>query len=299
VLAEITANNVAAFTITGLTVGGIYALSALGLVVVHRATGVINFAQGAIGAITALVYSQVFVEEGRSIWIGWPVSLGLAVVLSLFYGRVMAPRLAHRDAVVKAIGTLGYALFILGFCGWEWSSREVRSLKLPTDTTKFEILGVKVTLTKVFVMILAVAVTLVITWYLKKTRMGLNMRALANDRELSSMIGVNVLRAETMAWGIAGLLAGQSGILFANIVRLDAISLTFLVIPAIAATMVGQLRSLWLTLIGGLVVGLVEAQLTNFESLVPYKSVTQLVIGAGAVLFVQRKSVISFSSADA
>ncbi len=297
-LAEITFENVLTFLVTGLTVGGIYALSALGLVVVHRATGVINFAQGAIGAITALVYSQEFVEKGRSIWIGWPVSLGLAVVLSLFYGRVMAPRLAHRDAVVKAIGTLGFALFILGFCGWKWTAR-VMGLDLPTDTTKFEIFGVKVTLTKVLIMVLAVGVTVCITLYLNKTRMGLNMRALANDRELSSMIGVNVLRAETMAWAIAGLLAGQSGILFANVVRLDAISLTFLVIPAIAAAVVGQLRSLTWTLAGGIIIGVVEAELTNFRSLTEYKSLAELVIGAGVVLFLQRSSTISFSSADA
>lgn len=297
-LADITAKNALAFLITGLTVGGIYALSALGLVVVHRATGVINFAQGAIGAITALVYSQVFVEPGRSIWIGWPVSLGLAMLLSLFYGRVLAPRLAHRDAVVKAIGTLGFALFILGFCGWTWSSREVRSLDLPTDTTKFVVGGVTITLTKVFVMVLAVAVTIGISLYLNKTRTGLNMRALANDRELSSMIGINVLRAETMAWAIAGLLAGQSGILFANVVRLDAISLTFLVIPAIAAAVVGQLRSLLWTLVGGVLIGVVEAELTNFRSFLPYKSLTQLAIGAGVVLFLQRKSTISFSSSD-
>lgn len=297
-LAEITAQNMLAFLITGLTVGGIYALSALGLVVVHRATGVINFAQGAIGAITALIYSQEFVEKGRSIWIGWPVSLALAALLSLFYGRVMAPRLAHRDAVVKAIGTLGYALFILGFCGWKWTAR-VMGLALPTDDTKFKIGGVNVTLTKVFVLLLAIGVTVAITLYLNKTRMGLNMRSLANDRELSSMIGVNVLQAETMAWLIAGLLAGQSGILFANVVRLDAISLTFLVIPAIAAAVVGQLKSLVGTLIGGIVIGVVEAEVTNFQSLSQYKTLAQLIIGAGVVLFIQRKSTISFSSADA
>jgi branched-chain amino acid transport system permease protein len=299
VLAAITGKDVLTFLITGLTVGAIYSLSALGLVVVHRATGVVNFAQGAIGAITALVYSQEFVTAHRSIWVGWPVCLVLAVVLSLAYGRVLAPRLAHRDAVVKAIGTLGFALFILGFCGWKWSSHKVRGLDLPTDTTKFQMFGVTVTLTKVFVLLLAICVTIAISLYLTKTRMGLNMRALANDRELSSMIGVDVLRAETVAWIIAGLLAGQSGILFANVVRLDAISLTFLVIPAIAAAVVGQLRSLLWTLVGGLVIGVVEAELTNFDALKQYKSVAEFLVGAGVLLFIQRKSVISFTAADA
>ena len=101
-LAAFSADNLLPYLITGLTVGGIYSLSALGLVVVHRATGVVNFAQGAIGAIAALVYSQEFVERGNNLALGWLASLALAVVLSLFYGRIMAPRLSHRDAVVKA-----------------------------------------------------------------------------------------------------------------------------------------------------------------------------------------------------
>ena len=297
-LAAFSADNLLPYLITGLTVGGIYSLSALGLVVVHRATGVVNFAQGAIGAIAALTYSQEFVEKDRPIALGWLVSMAIAVVLSLFYGRVMAPRLAHRDAVVKAIGSLGFALFILGFCGWKWTAR-VMGLKLPTDSTKIRIVGVNVTLTRILVIALAVVVTVGLTLYLNKTRMGLNMRSLAIDRELSSMVGINVLKAETVAWLFAGLLAGVSGILFGNVVRLDAISLTFLVIPAIASAVVGQLRSLTLTFAGAMGIGIIESELTNFASLTQYKTLTQLVVGVAVVLTVQRTRTVSFSAADA
>lgn len=297
-LAAFTANNLLPYLITGLTVGGIYSLSALGIVVVHRATGVVNFAQGAIGAIAALIYSQEFTLKNRNIALGWLVSMAVATALSLFYGRVMAPRLAHRDAVVKAIGSLGFALFILGFCGWRWTAR-VMGLRLPTDSTKVRIVGVNVTLTRILVIALAVAVTLALTLYLNKTRMGLNMRSLAIDRELSSMVGINVLRAETVAWLFAGILAGLSGILFGNVVRLDAISLTFLVIPAIASAVVGQLRSLTWTFAGAMGIGIIESELTNFSSMAPYKTLTQLVVGVVVVLVVQRTNVVSFSAADA
>ena len=103
-LAAFSADNLLPYLITGLTVGGIYSLSALGLVVVHRATGVVNFAQGAIGAIAALIYSQEFALKHRPLLLGLVISIAVSVVLSFFYGFVMAPRLAHRDAVVKAIG---------------------------------------------------------------------------------------------------------------------------------------------------------------------------------------------------
>lgn len=297
-LAAFNADNLLPYLITGLAVGGIYSLSALGLVVVHRATGVVNFAQGAIGAIAALTYSQEFVEKDRPLLLGFLVALVISVGLSLFYGRIMAPRLAHRDGVVKAIGSLGFALCILGFCGWKWTAR-IMSLRLPTDTTKARIFGVNVTLTRILVIVLAVAVTVGLTIYLNKTRMGLNMRSLAIDRELSSMVGINVLKAETVAWLFAGLLAGVSGILFANVVRLDAISLTFLVIPAIASAVVGQLRSLTLTFAGAMAIGIIEAELTNFSNVAAYKTLTQLVVGVGVVMIAQRTNTISFSAADA
>ena len=296
-LAAFQASNLLPYLIIGLTVGGIYSLSALGLVVVHRATGVVNFAQGAIGALAALVYSQTFALHHKPLLLAFFVSMAIAVALSLFYGSVMAPLLAHREPVVKAIGSLGFALAILGFCKWRFTAR-VMSLALPTDAGKVRLFGVNITATRLIVIGLAIAVTLGLTLYLNKTRMGLNMRSLAVDRELSSMIGINVLKAETVAWLFAGLLAGISGILFANVVRLDSISLTFLVIPAIASAVVGQLRSLTLTFVGAMAIGVIEAELTNFSATNQYKTLTQLVVGVGVVLMVQRTRTVSFSGSD-
>ncbi len=292
-ISAISFDNVLSFFISGLTTGGIFALSALGLVVVYRATGVLNFAQGAIGAVGSLTASQEFVDKGRNEYVGYLVAILIGVVLSLGYGRLYAPRLAHRDPVVKAIGTLGFALALLGLCGWRWTAR-IMSLDLPTDTTKFNISGVQVTLTRVLVIVLAVVVTVGVTALLQRTRTGLNMRALANERELASMVGVNVTRAETVAWLISGLLASITGLLFASVVQLEAASLTFLVIPAIAAALVGQLRSLWWTLAGAMIIGVVESELTNFDSVKSYKVLTELIIGAGVVLFIHRSRTVSF-----
>jgi branched-chain amino acid transport system permease protein len=147
------------------------------------------------------------------------------------------------------------------------------------------------------VIVLAVLVTVAITAFLTRTRIGLSMRALANDRELSSMIGVDVRRAETAAWVIGGLIAGVSGVLFGATKQLDAASLTFLVIPAIAAAVVGQLRSLWWTLAGGMLIGVIESELTNFRSISPYKDLTQLAVGAGVILLLQRNRSVSFEGA--
>lgn len=290
-------DNFLTFLITGLTLGGIYSLSALGLVVVYRATGVLNFAQGAIGAIAALTLANEFIGKERNEYMGYVVAMVLAVALSLFYGLVIAPRLAQRDPVVRAMGALGFGLSILGFAGWRWTAR-VQKLKLPTDSSRFRVFDVNVTLTRALVIVLAVVVTVLITVFLNRTRVGLAMRALANDREIASMIGVDVRRAETTAWLIGGVIAGASGILFGATSQLDAASLTFLVIPAIAAAVVGRLHSLWWTLAGGMLIGIIESELTNFRSISPYKNLTQLAVGVGVIMLLQQSNSVSFEGAE-
>lgn len=296
-IVAVTGQDLLTFLVTGLTLGGIYSLSALGLVVVYRATGVLNFAQGAIGAVAALTLANEFIAKDRPAALGYLAALVIAVGLSLFYGLVIAPRLAHRDPVVRAMGALGFGLSILGFSGWRWTAR-VQKLDLPTDDVRFRLADVNITLTRAIVVALAILVTIGITAFLTRTRVGLSMRALANDREISSMIGVDVRRAEAMAWLLGGVIAGASGVLFGATKQLDAVSLTFLVIPAIAAAVVGQLRSLWWTLAGGMLIGVIESELTNFRSISPYKDLTQLAVGAGVILLLQRSRSVSFEGAQ-
>src|SRR5215467_6919257 len=107
------------FVVTGLAVGGVYALSGVGLVVLYRACGVLNFAYGALGMIGAMVAWQL-IQNGQPAALAWLVCVALATLLSLLYGGLLAPQLAYRDTVVKAVATLGFALILLGIAGWVW-----------------------------------------------------------------------------------------------------------------------------------------------------------------------------------
>lgn len=289
--------NLGPFVVTGLAVGAIYALSGVGLVVLYRACGVLNFAYGAIGAISALLAWQL-VQDGRPDVIAWLVCIGVATLLSWAYGRVLAPRLAYRDTVVKAIATLGFALILLGLAGWYWKADTPRQLALPTDKIGFPIGDVRVTYTRVIAFSLAIVVTVGVAWFLSRTRTGLAMRALANNRDLSAMLGIPVLRVETWAWFMSGVLAGISGLMLASLVRLDALVLTFLVIPAMAAAVVGRLRSLWGTLAGGLVIGLLEALATPFQAIAPFRSVAPFVVAIIVILWLQRRKVLTLAGGE-
>ena len=153
-------------------------------------------------------------------------------------------------------------------------------------------------LTRAIGFAVTVLATLSIAIVLGKTRIGLLMRALANNRGLASILGVPVLRVETFAWAASGLLAGFSGIMLGNLVRLDPSVLTFLVIPAIAAAIVGRLQSLIATLLGGMFIGVVEAMTTLIQPLAPIRSAAPFVVAAVIILWLQRKKTLTFANSD-
>ncbi len=282
------------FIVTGLAVGSLYALSGLGMLVLYRTTGVLNLAYGALGAVSAFIGWEL-AQGGTSQWTAYAVGVGTAALLSLAYGGVMGPYLAERDAVVKATATLGFALAILGTLNWYWTD-DVRTLSLPTDVSGIDVGDVRVTTTQLIALGLAAAISVVTSLYLTHSGTGKSMRALADDRELSSMLGVRVRMVESLAWLVSGILAGVSGLLLADLTQLTANTLTFLVIPALAACVVGRFRSLSLTLLGGLLVGVLEAIGAPYEWIADYRSAAPFVVAIVVVLYLQRHKTVTIGA---
>lgn len=269
------------FLISGLGIGAVYALSGVGLVVLFRATGVLNFAFGAVGALGAHVAWQML-EWRLPLAAAILAAVAVSALVSFFYGRFLAPLLSHRDTVVRAVGTLAVALVLIAAMGVIWGEVP-RRLQFPTDQMFLTLFGVRLTYTRILALLLAVLMVGAITLLLTRTRLGLDMRALANDRNLSAILGVRIRHTETAAWLITGVFAGLAGLLLGDLVRLQGTFLTFLVIPAIAAAILGQLRSLWITAVGGLSIGIAEALLTPFASISPYRAAAPFIIALIAV----------------
>jgi branched-subunit amino acid ABC-type transport system permease component len=275
------------FLVSGLATAATYVLSAVGIVVLYRASGVVNFSQGALGALAAFV-SWSIVEHGGPEPLAWCAGVSVSIVLAFLYGRLLAPRLAFSDPVMRAVATLSVALILLGFMGYVWGELP-RRLRLPTDTMSFELIGVRVTATRAVAFALAVLATVAVMTFLARSRLGLQMRALANNRDLSAMLGVRVLRADGYAWVISGGLAGISGILLADLQRLSGQTLTFAVIPAIAAAVIGRFSSLPATVAGGVAIGVCEALLTPVPVVGPFRTAVPFVFAVVALLWMQRR----------
>jgi branched-chain amino acid transport system permease protein len=283
------------FLITGLSLGGVYALSGIGMVVLYRATGVLNLAFGAVGAMGALIAWQLINHAGFGFWPASLVSVLFGGVVTLAYGMVFGPALAGRDPLVKATATLGLTLVLLGVMDllWPSSGGASRALTIPTDNNTFQVGEISVTYTNVIALALGLLITVVTSAFLRFTKTGTAMRAMANDREITATLGVRVRRVEANAWFGCGVLSGIAGVLLADLVALDSTSLTFLVISSLAATLIARLRSIVITFFAAIVIGVVTAELTPVSSLSNYRDMTPFVLAAIALLILNRRRVIS------
>jgi branched-chain amino acid transport system permease protein len=178
---------------------------------------------------------------------------------------------------------------------WTTSGGESRAITLPTDSGGFMVGQVQVTWTQVIALAAGVLIAVGAGVFLRYTRLGTAMRAMANDREITATLGVPVRRVEAAAWLGCGLLGGLAGLLLANLVALDATTLTFLIISSLAAALIARLRSITVTFLAALAVGLVHDLLTPIQALSSYRDMTPFVLAAVALLVLSRHRVLTLS----
>jgi branched-chain amino acid transport system permease protein len=271
------------YLVIGLALGGVFSLSGVGIVVLYRTTGVLCLAGGAVQAMAAFIAWTLVNDAGVSIWLASAVAVLFGGVAMLGYGLLFGPPLARRDPVVKTTATLSYLLVLLGIMALIWNAQAYQ-LILPTTNFSVQLGQVFINGTQIIGLALGVVVTIAAAVFLRVTRLGTAMRSLADNREITAMLGVPVRRVEALAWLGSGLLSGITGMLLATLVGLDITGLTFLVISSLAAALIGRLESLWLTLAGGLAIGVIQSELGESISLTPYQTMTPFVVAIVYVL---------------
>ncbi len=291
------------FIIQGLAFGAMYAVTGTGLVVLYRTTGVVNLAFGAIGAMGAHVAWSLMggslkkptpTARGMQI-LAYPALVIICALLTLLYGVWIAPKLARRDPLVKALGMLGVALFLMGIMKERWDTSKPRSVSFPTKT--FKLWGAVVTSTQVIALVLAIVVVIVVTVFLQRTETGTAMRAVANDRDVAALLGVPVRRVEAIAWLGSGIICGTVFLILPDLFkRIDQGTLTWFVIGALGGAIVGQFKSLWITFFASMGIGVLESVLTPFEKnwafLSTYRKMTPFLVAVIAILWISRRRTV-------
>jgi branched-chain amino acid transport system permease protein len=241
--------------VSGLAAGGIYALLALALVIIHRSTGVINFAQGEMATLSAYIAWTLTFNHG---WSYWPAAIFTLVVS--FLGGVVIHRVVirpvERGSVLRiVIVTIGLLVAINGFIIWQWSGVP-QLLEGPFGTGTFEIGGVIVSRHDVGTILVALGIVLFLWLLFRFTKLGLAMRAAAVNPEEARLVGVRVTWMLALGWGLAAALGAVAGMLTAPAVfALDPNLMAPILIYAFAAAVLGGIDSPIGAVVGGLLLG--------------------------------------------
>ncbi len=243
--------------VIGLSSGAIYALLALALVLIHRATGVVNFAQGEMAMFSTYIAWQL-VQWGLPYWIAFAATLALSFAGGVTLQRVVIRPLESAPVLTIVIATLGLLLIFNGLATWLWSG-EVRTFppRRPFPTRTFEIGGVVVNVQDVGIIALAVVLVAGLWAFFQFTKVGLALLAAALYPESSRLVGIRVSWMLALGWGLAAMLGAVAGMMAAPTVFLDPNMMLTILIYAFAAAVLGGIDSPVGAVVGGLTLGVV------------------------------------------
>lgn len=251
-------------TIFGLVAGGAYSVAASGLVLTYTTSGIFNFAHGAIGMLAAFVYWELHYHFEL------PTFLALAIVLLVLaplFGalleRFLIRPLHGAPLATTLVVTVGILAGCIGLAQNLWPPK-TRIVEEFFAQEGFTIFGVFVSWHRFITLLVAVAAAVALRVLLYHTRGGITMRAVVDDRDLTSLSGLPPARSSTWSWAIGATMAALAGILIAPLINLDTVLLTLLVLNAYAAAVVGRLQSIPLTFAGAMFLGLFQAYSTNY-----------------------------------
>jgi branched-chain amino acid transport system permease protein len=241
--------------VSGLAQGAIYASLALALVLIYRATDVLNFAQGEMATFTTYV-AWSMMDHGFSFWPAFAATLVVAFVFGAAVERVLIRPVEHRPEIVIVIVTIGLLIALNGLVGWLWGP-EVKAFDSPFPLRTIEIAGVVISLQDLGVLAVCL-VTVALLWaFFRFTTLGLVMRAVANSQDSSRLLGVRVGWMLALGWGLAAVLGAVAGMMAAPALTLDPNLMLVVHIYSFAAAVLGGIDSPIGAVVGGLLLGVV------------------------------------------
>jgi branched-chain amino acid transport system permease protein len=240
--------------VSGLASGGVYALLALALVIIHRSTGVINFAQGEMATLSTYIAWTLTVHHGWSYWPAFVMTLGVSFAGGIGIHRVVI-RPVERGSVLRiVIVTIGLLVAINGFVVWKWGG-EPQQLQSPFSTDTYDIGGVVVSANDLGTIAVALGIVVLLWLLFQFTKIGLALRAAAVNPEEARLVGVRVSWMLALGWGLAALLGAVAGMLTAPAVGLDPNMMAAVLIYSFAAAVLGGIDSPLGAVVGGLLLG--------------------------------------------
>jgi branched-chain amino acid transport system permease protein len=268
-------------TVAGLSNGAILALAALGFVLIYKASGVINFAQGQFLLIGAYVVWALTVDAGLHWALAVAGAIGVAIVLGLLVERLILRPLVGEPTISVIMVTIGLAQVLGALVQIIWGT-EPRAFPefIPDDVVT--VAGARMGENRLWALGLVVLALVAFAVFFQRSRYGIAMRAVADDQQAALTMGISVRRTFALAWALAGVSAVVGGILIANLIGVsgEVSNIGLLVFPVV---IVGGLDSVPGAVVGGAIIGLLTAYTGGYmggglDAVIPYLALVAILL---------------------
>lgn len=276
--------------VAGLTAGGAYALLGICAVFTYRLVAVVNFTGAAIG--TAGVFTLIaLTEAGYPTWPSVLAGIAAGTLAGLAIGLIMTRWFAEAAASTKAAVTVALLVGFIAIGLRLTGGQHPHIMPELFPGSAFRLAGVQVTNASALTIGLAVLFTIASGLFLNNTRTGLYLRALSERPMAAELLGVKVRLLSLLVWGITGGFTAFALMIIAPQRSPNFMTLSLLVVPALAAALVGLFRNFWLTLAGGIGLGVLEGLASTMSSLSQYRSAIPFLVVLAVLLWSQREAV--------
>jgi branched-chain amino acid transport system permease protein len=274
--------------VAGLASGGIYASLALALVIIHRSTGVINFAQGEMATLCTYIAWTLTVNHGWSYWPAFVATLVFSFVFGVTTHRVVIRPVERGNVLRIVIVTIGLLIAFNGFVTWQWTG-EQRQLESPFPSETIDVGEVAISVQDIGTIAVTLGIVALLWLLFQFTKLGLALRAAAVNPTEARLVGVRVTWMLALGWGLAATLGAVAGMLTAPSVGLDPQMMAPILIYAFAAAVLGGIDSPLGAVVGGLALGVLlnmVGYLSQYEALDWFTDELRLPLALAIILVV-------------
>lgn len=240
--------------LSGVVTGLLYGLVGLSLVVVYRASKVMNFALGGAGVLVAYV-AQDLLRGGLPYWLVLPTCVAIGALLGGLLELLVARRMRHQAHIAVALATLGAMLMVEGAVGWHWGFTPSGLTPVLADSGSLRIGDVAVSANRLFIIGVSIVATALLLFLIQRTRFGLGMRAASSGPMTAELMGLDVSRVRLSAWIIGGAYGCLAALLVIPLTYLSPTSFTPFLLTAFAAVVLGGLTSVLGVVVGAVFFG--------------------------------------------
>ena len=257
-------DSVILFLVLGLGSGAAYAILALGVVLIQRGSGTVNFAQGAIAMVGALLFAEL-VEDGVPLGVALVAVLLVAGLLGVVWHLLVMKPLRQAPVLAKIVATLGLLAALQGFALLRYGT-DIRNSPSLLPSGVFNVSGISFGQDRLWLLGLTIVATIGLWAWYRFSRFGIATRATAENERGAALLGFSPDLIAAVNWAAGCLLGALAGILLAPIVGLNISVLTLLILPGLAAALLGRFMSFGITAVAGIAIGCLQSIIGNFST---------------------------------